>query len=66
MEVVVALADGRELVVRSDAGEVVLGIRGGWIERLKPEEAWELAEAIDLVSTACSDSDDGSTPDTLD
>ncbi|WP_343393300.1 hypothetical protein [Candidatus Amarobacter glycogenicus] len=27
----------------------MLGLRGGWTERLKSEEAWELAEAIDLV-----------------
>lgn len=55
MEVVVSLADGRELVVRSEADDIVLGLRGGWSQQLKRDEAWELAEAIDRVSTAATD-----------
>lgn len=60
------LADGREIVVRSGDDEIVLGLRGGWTERLKSEEAWELAEAIDLVSTAATEPLDPLYPDALD
>jgi len=62
MEVVVTLADGRELVVRLEDELVVIAVPGQWTERLSREEAWELAETIDLVSTARPDlpgGDDG-------
>ena len=55
MEVVVKLVDGEEMIVRLEGNEVVLAVREYWMVRLSREEAWELAEAIDLVSTASNE-----------
>ncbi len=54
----VTVADGAETIrVEPSSRGITLTNRGKWTQALTGEEAWQLAEAIDAVSTRAPDPD---------
>ena len=50
----VDLRNGRAILVERAGDEIRISVAGEWEERLRREEAWELAETLDAVSTGAT------------